>query len=95
MSDFGEKHNLTYEYANSDDYKVGDIIGRNGHVALIAGKDDENIYISESLLYGVRTVTYSYKNKSSKLYTNYEYIGKLDDKYVADGEYTDMWQKGD
>ena len=95
MSDFGEKHNLTYEYANSDDYKVGDIIGRNGHVALIAGKDDKNIYIAESLLYGVRTVTYSYVDKSSKLYTNYEYIGKLDDKYVADGEYTDMWQKGE
>ena len=95
MSDFGDKHNLTYEYANSNDYKVGDIIGRNGHVALIAGKDDENIYISESLLYGVRTVTYSYTDKKSKLYTNYEYIGKLDDKYVSDGDYTDMWQKND
>ena len=93
MSDFGEKHALTYDFANSDNYKVGDIIGRNGHVALIGGKDDENIYISESLLYGVRTVTYSYKNKRSKLYTNYEYIGKLDDRYVADGDYTDMWIK--
>ena len=91
MSDFGEKHELTYDYANSDDYKVGDIIGRNGHVALISGKDDENLYISESLLYGVRTVTYSYKNKNSKLYLYYEYIGKLDDKYVSDSDYTNMW----
>ena len=95
MSDFGEKHSLTYDYANSDDYRPGDIIGRNGHVALIAGKDDENIYIAESLLYGVRTVTYSYKNKSSKLYTNYEYIGKLDNRYVADGDYTNMWMKNE
>ncbi len=91
MDDFGEKHTLTYEFANSDNYKVGDMIGRNGHVALISGKDDENLYISESLLKGVRTVTYSYKNKNSKLYTNYEYIGNLDNRYVADGDYTDMW----
>ena len=52
MSDFGKKNRLTYEFANSDQWKVGDMIGRSGHVALIAGKDDEYIYISESLLRG-------------------------------------------
>lgn len=91
MDDFGIKHDLTYEFANSDKYKVGDMIGRNGHVALISGKDDEYLYITESLLKGVRMVQYSYKNKSSKLYTNYEYIGDLSERYVADGDYTDMW----
>ena len=91
MDDFGNKHTLTYEFANSDDYKVGDIIGRNGHVALISGKDDENLYISESLLKGVRTVVYSYKNKNSRLYYNYSYIGTMEDRYTSDGDYTNMW----
>ena len=91
MDDFGIKHNLTYEFANSDNYKVGDMIGRNGHVALISGKDDEYLYISESLLKGVRTVKYSYKSRSSKLYVNYSYIGDLSERYVADGDYTNMW----
>ena len=41
MSDVGEMHSLTYKYANSGDYKVGDVIARWGHTALIAGKDSE------------------------------------------------------
>ena len=91
MDDFGEKHDLTYDFVNNGNWKVGDMIGRNGHVALITGKDDENIYISESLLKGVRTVTYPYKNKNSKLYLYYSYIGDLSGRYVADGDYTNMW----
>lgn len=91
VSDLGEIHELTYEYANSDDYKVGDIIARDGHTALIAGKDDENIYIAESLLKGVVIETFSYKDRNSKLYKLYGYIGKLDNIYKYDGEYNDMW----
>ena len=34
---------------NSDKVKVGDLIGNNGHMAIIAGWDDKNIYIAESL----------------------------------------------
>ena len=92
MSDLGPRHDLTYEYANSDKYKIGDVIARNGHTALLVGKDDEYLYIAESLLYGVRTVKYSYKQRGSKLYTNYEYIEDMTDVYSGEGRYTKMFQ---
>lgn len=91
ISDLGEIHELTYEYANSLDYKVGDIIARDGHTAIISGIDDENIYISESLLKGVVIEKFSYKDKTSKLYKLYGYISKMDKIYKYDGEYKNMW----
>jgi len=92
MSDLGPRHDLTYEYANSDKYKIGDVIARNGHTALLVGKDDEYLYIAESLLYGVRTVKYSYKDRGSKLYKNYEYIEDMSGVYSGEGRYTTMFQ---
>ena len=91
VSDLGEMHELTYEYANSGEYKVGDIIARDGHTAMIAGIDDENIYIAESLLKGVVIETFSYKDKNSKLYKLYGYINTLDEFYESDGNYENMW----
>lgn len=91
VSDLGEMHELTYEYANNGDYKVGDIIARDGHTAMIAGKDDEYIYIAESLLKGVVIEKFSYKDRNSKLYKLYGYINTLDKVYKSDGEYSNMW----
>ena len=91
MNDVGETHQLTYSYVNKKEFKVGDIIARNGHTALIAGIDDEYIYIAESLLKGVRIEKFSYKNKNSKLYTQYSYINTLDEVYNGDGIYNNMW----
>lgn len=92
MSDVGEMHSLTYEYANSGDYKVGDVIARWGHTALIAGKDSEYLYIAESLLKGVRVEKVSYKNPNSSLYKYYAYINKMDKEYSKNDDYTDMWE---
>lgn len=92
MSDVGEMHSLTYEYANSGDYKVGDVIARWGHTALIAGKDSEYLYIAESLLKGVRIEKVSYKNPNSSLYKYYAYINKMDKEYSKNDDYTDMWE---
>lgn len=92
MSDVGEIHSLTYEYANSSDYKVGDVIARWGHTALIAGKDSEYLYIAESLLKGVRIEKVSYKNPNSSLYKYYAYINKMDKEYSKNDDYTDMWE---
>lgn len=92
MSDVGEMHSLTYEYANSGDYKVGDVIARWGHTALIAGKDSEYLYIAESLLKGVRIEKVSYKNPNSSLYKYYAYINKTDKEYSKNDDYTDMWE---
>lgn len=92
MSDVGEMHSLTYKYANSGDYKVGDMIARWGHTALIAGKDSEYLYIAESLLKGVRIEKVSYKNPNSSLYKYYAYINKMDKEYSKNDDYTDMWE---
>ena len=92
MSDVGEMHSLTYEYANSSDYKVGDVIARWGHTALIADKDSEYLYIAESLLKGVRIEKVSYKNPNSSLYKYYAYINKMDKEYSKNDDYTDMWE---
>lgn len=92
MSDVGEMHSLTYEYANSGDYKVGDVIARWGHTALIAGKDSEYLYIAESLLKGVRIEKVSYKNPNSSLYKYYAYINKMDKEYSKNDDYTNMWE---
>lgn len=92
MSDVGEMHSLTYEYANSSDYKVGDVIARWGHTALIAGKNSEYLYIAESLLKGVRIEKVSYKNPNSSLYKYYAYINKMDKEYSKNDDYTDMWE---
>jgi len=91
ISDIGKMHELTYEYANNGDYKVGDIIARDGHTALIAGKDDEYIYIAESLLKGAVMEKFSYKDRNSKLYKLYGYINTLDEFYESDGIYSNMW----
>lgn len=91
MSDIGEMHELTYEYANARQYKVGDIVARDGHTALIAGLDDNYIYIAESLLKGVRINKLSYTDKKSDLYRLYGYINTLDNFYTSEGTYTNMW----
>ena len=91
ISDLGEMHKLTYDFVNNREFKVGDIIGWDGHVALIAGIDDENIYIAESLSKGVKISTFNYKNKYSALYRDYQYINTLDNVYISDGKDTDMW----
>ena len=94
LSDLGPHHTITYEYLNSDKYKVGDIIGWNGHIALIAGKDDKFIYIAESLNKGLRINKKNYVDKNSNLYSEntYSYVATLDDFYSSDGVYSDYWE---
>ena len=95
LSDLGPHHDITYEFLNSDKYKVGDIIGWNGHIALIAGKDSKYIYIAESLNKGLRINKKNYVDKNSDLYkeNTYSYIANLNDFYLEDGTYTDMWEQ--
>ena len=52
LSDIGERVNITDELMASGRVKIGDLIGNNGHAAIIAGWDDENIYVAESFFNG-------------------------------------------
>lgn len=89
IGDLGIKHALTKDFVNSGNYKVGDLIGRDGHIALIAGLDDENIYIAESLVGGV--VIKPFSKNGSQLYKLYEFINTMDEIYKEEGNYTNMW----
>lgn len=74
---------------NSDKVKPGDIIAISGHTALIAGIDENNFYVAESLAstQGVVIKTYP-KEELSKSFT---YIHLMDSIYKEDGNLTMMW----
>ncbi len=91
LDDLGTKVYITDELMSSGRVKVGDLIGLNGHMAIIAGWDDNNYYIAESLnnTGGVVITTVA----RNKLVHNsiYRYIILMDDVYKSDGNYTNMW----
>lgn len=89
IGDLGIHHELTKDFVLNGSYKVGDLIGRDGHIALIAGIDDEKIYIAESLVGGV--VIKEFTKNGSELYKLYSYINTMDEIYKGEGNYTNMW----
>lgn len=58
LSDLGVHNILTYEFMKTNNYKVGDFIGTDGHAALIIGIDENNIYTAETLLPKLEVYTY-------------------------------------
>lgn len=90
VGDIGENIPITKELMQSGKVKVGDIIGRDGHVAIIIGLDEEYIYIAESLPPEVRLVTLTKYDGLLKS-DNFDFIILMDDIYKSDGNYTEMW----
>ena len=91
LDDLGTKVTITNELMSSGKVKVGDLIGLNGHMAILAGWDDDNYYIAESLnTTGGVVMTTVPRNK---LVGNsiYKYIILMDSVYKEDGNYSDMW----
>lgn len=91
LDDLGTKVWITNELMSSGRVKAGDLIGLNGHMAILAGWDDTNYYIAESLnTTGGVVMTVVPKNK---LINNsiYDYIILMDEVYKEDGNYTTMW----
>lgn len=93
LTDYGEKTPLTDELINSGKIKAGDLIGYDGHIAIIAGIDDDYIYVAEALwgetngIFGVVTTQY----KKSTINKTLHYVMLMDSYYKNDGNYTDMW----
>ena len=90
LCDLGERVELTYDLMTSGKVKVGDLIGRDGHIAIIVGLDDNNIYIAESLAAGVNVETFE-RYKGVVDCNLYGYIMVMDSVYKEDGKLTDMW----
>lgn len=93
LTDYGEKTPLTMELINSGKIKAGDLIGYDGHIAIIAGIDDNHIYVAEALWgengdpFGVVTTQYNKSTINRKLH----YVMLMDSYYKEDGNYTAMW----
>lgn len=89
IGDLGKYNELTKDFVLNGSYKVGDLIGRDGHIALIAGLDENNIYIAESLVGGV--VIKEFSKYGTELYKLYSFINNMDELYKEEGIYTNMW----
>lgn len=91
LTDLGTRINITNELMNSGQVKPGDLIGLDGHMAILASWDDNNYYIAESLnTTGGVVMTVVPKNKlvGGSIYT---YVVLMDNVYKTDGNLTNMW----
>lgn len=87
LDDLGEKVPATKESIDSGKVKVGDLIGRYGHIGIIIGMDDEYIYIAEALDDDLHILSV----KPDKIRNNWTYIALMDRVYKEDGNLTNMW----
>lgn len=92
-SDFGERVWLDEEVMRSGILQVGDLIGCDGHIAIIAGFDENNIYIAESLGKGVvMEVRERYREVwQCGDYTYAMLMGDIYAEHNGDGNVTEMW----
>lgn len=91
MDDLGEKVSMSKELMESHKIKAGDLIGRDGHIAIVLGINDKNIYVVESLIGGVKVVTRDYESVLHDY--NYKYVMLMDSEYSSDGNgFSNMWE---
>lgn len=90
LCDLGERVPLTVELIESGRIKVGDLIGQDGHIAMIVGMTDEYIYIAESSGPGVRVVELSWYYGVFN-FGKYDYVMLMDSVYEDDGNLTNIW----
>lgn len=89
MTKLGEFVSLTPELIKSGKIRTGDLINYWGHIGMIIGIDDDNIYVAESLpnLGGAVAKKYSKTN----IRNTFTHVVLMDKYYEKDGNLTDMW----
>ena len=87
LTDLGEVKTINYDLMHSGTVKPGDLIGWDGHVALIAWMTDTKIYVTESLLPGVVLDEYDYSSPYSRFYSRYDHIVDMSSQYSGEGNY--------
>lgn len=88
LTELGEKVDLNLDIINNN-IKVGDLIGRDGHIGIIIGIDEETVYIAESYIPSLKVREFAYQ----ELVESYEfdYVMLMDEVYKTDGKLTNMW----
>lgn len=89
MTKLGEFVSLTPELIKSGKIRTGDLINYWGHIGMIIGIDEDNIYVAESLpgLGGAVAKKYSKTN----IRNTFTHVVLMDKYYEKDGNLTDMW----
>ncbi len=91
MTDLGELRYINYDLMHSGTVKPGDLIGWDGHIAVIAWITEDKIYVTESLLPGVVMDEYDYSSPYSSFYRRYDYTIDMSNQYSGEGNYPIMW----
>lgn len=87
----GDLQYITMDLLKSGKVKAGDLASVAGHVAIVVGIDDNNVYIAEELYYsqGLTVLSFTYQELvNTDLFTH---LVLMDDAYKADGNYKNMW----
>lgn len=92
LSDLGVHQYITRSLLESNTIKAGDLIGTNGHIAMVGGIKDGIIYVAESTTYydGVVMYPYTYSELLASPYLTY--VINMDSYYKNDGNYTAYWE---
>ncbi len=92
VTDLGERIPLSEELMASGRVKAGDLIGLDGHAAILVGWDDNNYYIAESLN-TTKGVVVTTVRRSDLVYNSiYKYVVLMDGVYQEQGNYTTYWK---
>lgn len=89
FTDMGEKVKITLDLLESNTVKVGDLIGRNGHIAIIIGKNNDKFYIAESYMPSMKVREFTYQELVDT--NDFKYIMLMDSVYNNDGKLTNIW----
>lgn len=94
LTNMGVSKKVTQALALSDEMKPGDYLSEitvsEGHSAIIAGMDEEHIYVAESLWYRPYGVQLN-KYKRTEFHKYFETVNLMDSVYKEDGNLTYMW----
>jgi len=92
LGDFGPHHPITREFLESNQIKVGDIIGSNGHSAIVGGVLPGRIFVVESTTYFDGVVMHEYTYDELMQMPFLTYVISMDTYYQEEGIYTDYWE---
>ena len=71
------------------DFKPGDLAYLDGHIGMVIGLDESNVYVAESYWdVGLHVLTYT---RDEFVKCKWKYIIKMDELYKEDGNLTYMW----
>ena len=88
LTDLGEL--VWIDEVDLGEVRCGDLVGLDGHIGMIIGMDEDNIYIAESYwVNDLQVRIYDYAEFIEE--SEWEYVIRMDSYYKNDGNYTDMW----